>query len=244
MPVFALPSEFIFPDPRLAEDSGLLAIGGDLQLERILLAYQHGIFPWPIEGAPLAWFSPDPRMVLEPGAERVTRSLRQRMRRAGWRVTADRAFEAVVDACATVPRGAEAGTWITDELRAAWSKLHRVGLAHSIEVWDGSDLIGGLYGIELGAMFCGESMFHRATDASKVAFVALARVAWARGHHFVDCQLHTDHLERLGARGIDRETYLERLEAAVAEPVRVGAWPLDASAAALVDPEASLLDVD
>jgi leucyl/phenylalanyl-tRNA--protein transferase len=240
VPVFALPDEFIFPDPRLAEDSGLIALGGDLQLERVLLAYQHGIFPWPIEGAPLAWFSPDPRMLLMPGAERVTRSLRQRMRR-GLRVTADRCFGDVIEACATVPRGPNEGTWITEDLKTSWRRLHAIGLAHSVEVWDGDNLVGGLYGLELGAMFCGESMFHRTTDASKVAFVALARVAWSRGHHFVDCQLHTPHLERLGARTVPRDRFLEQLHPAVAAEIRVGPWSLDIDAGVLVDPDATIM---
>lgn len=240
MPVFALPDEILFPDPRLADESGLLAVGGDLQLERILLAYQYGIFPWPIEGAPLAWFSPDPRMLLDPGAERIPRSLRQRMRHAGWRVTTDRAFDEVIRACAKIPRAGEAGTWITPELMDAWFELHRVGVAHSVEVWSGDALIGGLYGLELGEMFCGESMFHRATDASKVAFAALARIAWSRGLHFVDCQLHTPHLERLGARAIPRDVYLDRLADAVQGPLSVGAWTVEFDAALLADRDATL----
>ncbi|MFT4703743.1 MAG: leucyl/phenylalanyl-tRNA--protein transferase [Bradymonadia bacterium] len=228
MPIYALTDEIEFPDPRNAEEHGIVAVGGDLTVERLLLAYTMGIFPWPIKGLPLTWFSPDPRMVLDLSQLRVSRSLRRSLRR-GWTVTLDRAFELVMEACSNIPRGEEEGTWITPEMTHAYAELHRRGFAHSVEVWDvEGQLIGGAYGISLGNMFCGESMFHRETDASKVAFVTLARQLEAWGFEFLDCQLHTDHLESLGACEISRDDYLGRLDASLGQPTRPGPWTLDA----------------
>lgn len=224
MPIYALNDQPIFPPPSEAEPDGLLALGGDLRPVRVLAAYAQGIFPWPVPGAPLAWFSPDPRMVLQWDCLRVTRSLRRSLRR--FDVTMDTAFEDVVAECAGSPRPGQSGTWITSEMRAAYGELHALGFAHSVEVWEAGELVGGLYGVSLGGMFCGESMFSRRTDASKVAFVNLARQLEAWEFEFLDCQLHTAHLERLGAAEIEREGFLRRLAAAIERPTRRGTWEL------------------
>lgn len=213
-----------FPDPRLADDDGLLAIGGDFSAERLLRAYASGIFPWPCPGMPYAWFSPNPRMVLYPGELRVSRSLRKVLKRQRFRVTFDNAFDDVTAACARVHRPNERGTWIVPQLRKGFGELHRLGLAHSVEAWDGDRLVGGLYGLALGAVFCGESMFHHVPDASKVAFVHLVERLRAWDFHFVDCQVHTDHLESLGADEIDRDDFLDDLAVAIREPTRRGNW--------------------
>lgn len=227
MTVYLLSDALAFPDPRLADEDGLLAVGGDLSVERILLAYAHGIFPWSSEGEPLLWWSPAPRMVLPPAEIHVGRSLAKTIRRAPYRLTMDTAFEAVMRGCADVQRPGQSGTWITAELLASMIALHRAGVAHSVEAWEGDDLVGGLYGLALGSIFCGESMFARRPDASKVAFVALARRLAAWGFHLIDCQQSTPHLRRFGAREIDREAFLAGLHACVRAPWRLGAWSLD-----------------
>lgn len=224
MPIYALNDQPLFPDPREAEADGLLAIGGDLSPQRVLTAYALGIFPWPIPAAPLAWFSPDPRMVLEPTEVRVSRSLRRSLRNGGFTVTFDEAFEDVIAGCSEAPRPGQQGTWITPAMIAAYTRLHRLGFAHSVEVRRDGALVGGLYGISLGRMFCGESMFHRVTDASKVAFVTLAAQLDEWDFAFLDCQLHTPHLASLGAHEIPRETFLSRLDDALQAATRRGAW--------------------
>lgn len=224
MPVFILGRDPIFPDPRLADDNGLLAIGGDLSAARLVQAYTHGIFPWPIGRRNDLWFSPDPRMVLELDAFRPARSLRATIRRGGFTVTIDTAFDAVIRACASTPRSAEGGTWIGAPIVAAYRNLHELGWAHSFETWRDGELVGGLYGVSIGAMFCGESMFHRASDASKVAFAALVEFARAHAMHFIDCQVYTDHLASLGACEVTREVFLARLSRAVTEPTLAGPW--------------------
>ncbi|MCB9506522.1 MAG: leucyl/phenylalanyl-tRNA--protein transferase [Myxococcales bacterium] len=228
MRIHLLGSEPDFPDPALADHpDGLVAVGGDLSPRRVVAAYARGIFPWPIKGAPLAWFSPDPRMVLDWTDLRVSRSMRKESRAPDLRVSMDEAFERVVAECARVPRPGQPGTWITHGIRDAYTELHEVGVAHSVEVWSAGELIGGLYGVSLGAMFCGESMFHRRTGASKLAFVTLARQLEAWGFDFLDCQLHTSHLESLGAHTEPRAQYLERLARAVQQPTRQGRWALE-----------------
>ena len=224
MPIYRLPQAYVFPDPRLADEHGLLAVGGDLHPERLLLAYANGIFPWPSHELPLAWFSPDPRMLLFPGEVVVSRSLRRSIRRRRFEVRADTAFAEVMRACADARRG---HTWITDEMFEAYTRLHALGFAHSIEVYARGELVGGLYGVSLGGTFCGESMFHYETDASKAAFVALARQTERWGFHFVDCQLPTEHLASLGARPVPRDEYLELLRGAMESPGRRGRWHLD-----------------
>jgi leucyl/phenylalanyl-tRNA--protein transferase len=223
MPIFRLDHRMTFPPVEYAED-GLLAVGGDLRPERLLLAYRSGVFPWYSEGQPILWHSPDPRMVLVATDLKVPRSLRKTIRKQPYRVTLDTAFAKVVDACASIDRPGQSGTWITLEMQAAYRELHRRGFAHSVEAWEGRRLAGGLYGVSLGAAFFGESMFARAPDASKVAFVRLVEqlVRWGIG--LVDCQVHTDHLARFGAVEWPRKRYLAALKKALASPTRPGPW--------------------
>lgn len=188
----------------------MVAFGADLAPETLVHAYRAGIFPWPHPGAPLPWFSPDPRGVLFPDRLHVARSLRQRLRRCGWSTTVDADFDAVVAACAVRPDG---GTWIDGGMRRAYRRLHRLGWAHSVEVWDGAELVGGLYGVRVGACFAGESMFHRRPDASKVAFVDLVGRWASAGGELVDVQIATEHLTSLGAVERSRAEFLDRLEA-------------------------------
>jgi leucyl/phenylalanyl-tRNA--protein transferase len=212
-------SRWLFPEPEQAGAGGVVGIGADLEPETLVHAYRQGIFPWPHPGTPLPWFSPDPRGVLLPDGLRVSRSLRQRLRHCGWQTTVDAAFDQVIAACAE--RGDGEGTWITARMRAAYRRLHRLGWAHSLEVWDGAALVGGLYGLGIGGVFTGESMFHRASDASKVALVDLvARFAEAGGS-LIDVQLVTPHLASLGARELPRRVYLSLLRQARDDPVRL-----------------------
>lgn len=227
VPVFQLSEELEFPDPVLAEESGLLAVGGDLRPERIILAYQNGIFPWYSEGRPILWWCPSPRLVLEPASLHVGRSLRKTMRKAPYRITADTAFDQVIDACAQTPRPDLGGTWITDDMREAYLRLHALGVAHSIEAWEGEELVGGLYGLSLGTAFFGESMFARKPDASKIAFVTLVEQLRAWDFGFVDCQVVTDHLVRFGAVEIELDDFLRRLDHATDQPTRRGPWAFE-----------------
>ncbi len=224
MPVFRMPDELIVPDPRLADESGLLAVGGDLKPERVMLAYRNGIFPWFSDEQPILWWSPDPRMVLYPEELRIGRSLGKRIRSGRYRITFDQAFADVIDACRSVPRPGQEGTWITDDMMATYRQLHRQGHAHSVEAWEGDELVGGLYGIEVGRVFCGESMFAKASDASKVAFAAAVERLRDHGCVLVDCQVYTSHLERFGAREIDREDFLEVLWEQGELAMRPGVW--------------------
>ncbi len=218
--------ELGFPDPRYAADHGLLAVGGNYRPEVLLAAYAHGIFPWPNEEMPHAWFSPNPRMVLVPEELRVSRSLRKTLRRGRFRVTFDNAFEEVMHRCAGAERDGQVGTWISNELMEGFAALHELGVAHSVETWIDDRLSGGLYGLSLGSVFCGESMFHDITDASKVAFVTLVQQLREWDFKMVDCQIHTDHLESLGAREWNRDLFLSRLGDAVRLPTRQGRWTL------------------
>ena len=224
VPVYRLTDELVFPDPALAEDEGLLAVGGDLSPERLVLAYQNGIFPWYSEGRPILWWCPRPRLLLLPEELRVNRSLRKVMRRGPYRVTLDTAFERVIDACAGTKRPDQGGTWITAYMRAAYLELHRLGIAHSVEAWQGDTLVGGLYGLALGAAFFGESMFARAPDASKIAFATLVQQLHRWGFRLIDCQVVTEHLVRFGAREFELDDFLARLEVATAERHRRGPW--------------------
>ena len=227
MPVFALTDELVFPDPRLAHSSGLLAVGGDLRAERLLLAYSLGIFPWPVPNYPLAWFSPDPRMVLRPRELRVSRSMRGLIRKGTLEVRVDTAFEQVARRCAEPDRRREYSTWITPEMLDAYVELHELGFAHSFEAWCDGALVGGLYGVSLGAGFFGESMFFDVDNASKVAFVSLVRQTLHWGFSMIDCQVHTAHLERLGAVEIPREEFLTELNDVLEQPTRRGPWKLE-----------------
>lgn len=224
MPVFQLDHRIAFPDPDAAEEDGLLAIGGDLSPARLLLAYAIGVFPWFNEGDPILWWSPDPRCVVLRGEERIPRSTQRRLRRGDFEIRVDTAFEAVMRACAEAPRKGQSGTWISEAMVEAYLALHRAGYAHSIEAWQEGELAGGLYGVSLGAAFFGESMFTRVPDASKAAFAALCGRAWAWGFHFIDAQVPTAHLERLGARLVGRGEFRTRLQRAMDVPGRVGAW--------------------
>ncbi len=235
--IFRLDRRVVFPRPELAEPSGLLAVGGDLRPERLVLAYSLGIFPWYSEGSPILWHSPDPRMVLEASKIEVGRSLAKTMRKRPYEIRLDTAFRQVIEACATTSRPEQAGTWITDEMADAYEELHRRGVAHSAEAWRGGELVGGLYGVSLGAAFFGESMFARAPDASKIAFVTLVRQLAAWGMELVDCQVRTDHLARFGATEQPRATFLAALAEAMKAPTRSGPWRLDeAPATARADP--------
>lgn len=230
MPAYLLTDDLVFPPPEGASPEGVVAIGGDTSPERLVLAYSQGIFPWPHRDLPLLWFSPDPRFLLRFDRVHVGRSLRKRIRARPYEVRADTAFEQVIDACATVPRPGQDGTWITNEIRTGFIALHRLGLSHSIEVYREGELVGGLYGVALGKSFCGESMFSRADDASKIATVAMLGNLLHWRYHFVDCQVYTDHLDRFGAEPWPRSRYLAALRRAVAEPTHRGPWQLELDA--------------
>lgn len=227
MTVFRLPDAHVFPDPMLADPDGLLAVGGDLDPARVLLAYRSGIFPWYSEGQPLLWWSPDPRMVLRTSELRVRRSLAKVIRQQRFTITLDEAFDDVVEACAAVPRPGQQGTWITPDMRAAYTTLHHQGHAHSVEAWLDGRLVGGLYGVAVGRLFCGESMFAHVSDASKVAFATLVAQLERWGFPLVDCQVHTDHLENFGATEVPRRVFLGAVSSLVDAPGREGRWHLD-----------------
>ncbi len=222
-----------FPDPRQAGPDGLLAYGGDLAAERLVAAYAQGVFPW-YESTPILWYSPDPRSVLVPAELVVNRTLRKNLRRRRFEIRFDSDFRAVIDACARAPRPDQAGTWITDDMLDAYCELHALGFAHSAEAWRDGELVGGVYGVSLGAAFFAESMFARSSDASKVAFVHLVAQIATWNFRFLDCQVYTPHTERLGARAWSRTRYLEELARALERPTRRGRWGLarDAAAAA------------
>ena len=215
MPVFTLSKRLSFPPPHLAIKEGLLAVGGDLSPERLLLAYRNGIFPWYAKGEPILWWSPDPRLVLYPEELRISRSLRKVINRKLFHITFDEDFDAVIQACAEAKRSYGEGTWITDEMKDAYCVLHRQGVAHSVEAWQENKLVGGLYGISIGRAFFGESMFSRVSNASKVAFVALVENLKRLKFNLIDCQVKTNHLIRFGAREVPRKYFLEQVEKAV-----------------------------
>lgn len=217
-----------FPAPHLAldEPNGLLAAGGDLRPERLLSAYRRGIFPWYERGQPILWWCPNPRAVLLPSALRVSRSLRRVVRRRVFHITADTAFERVIEACAE-PRRYAAGTWITDEMAAAYCRLHALGWAHSFEAWREGELAGGLYGVAIGRVFFGESMFARVTDASKAAFVSTVEYLKARGFELIDCQIASAHLESFGAIDLSRSRFLKLLKKLCRDENHTGSWTAD-----------------
>ncbi len=218
-------------DQALDEPDGLLAAGGSLATRRLVDAYKRGIFPWFNEGDPILWWSPDPRAVLRPAQVHVSRSLRKRLRQEAFAITLDRAFPRVLDGCAA-PRAGDTGTWLSAAMRRAYSTLHASGLAHSIEVWMDGELAGGLYGVAIGRMFFGESMFARRTDASKIAMVRLAGQLDRWGFPLIDCQLETEHLASLGAEAMPRRRFVAEVERLVKEPA--AGWTLDGDLAGSV----------
>ncbi len=224
MPIFALSEEMWFPEVKKAEPDGLLAIGGDLSAERLLLAYQSGIFPWYADDEPILWWSPNPRMVLYPEELKVSKSMKQVLRQGKFTVTVNKAFGEVIKACANVYREGQWDTWIVPEMVEAYTELHKLGYAHSVEVWSNERLVGGLYGLALGKVFCGESMFSLESNASKTGFITLVQWLQAKGYTLIDCQVHTPHLESLGAREIPREQFLQSLNAALQSGVIAERW--------------------
>lgn len=224
MLVYPLGPDLAFPSPERARRDGLLAVGGDLSPERILLAYSMGIFPWYSEDSPILWWSPDPRMVLFPDEFVCSKRLGRTIRQGRFEVRFDTAFHEVIRRCSTVPRPGQDGTWITGDMLDAYVELHRLGFAHSVETWREDRLVGGMYGISLGGMFFGESMFRLERDASKVALAALVDRARAWEFSLIDCQMHTEHLASLGAREISRREFLGRLSENTRCETHMGPW--------------------
>lgn len=224
--VAALESDTPFPPLKAAlrDPNGLLAIGADLSPQRLLNAYRKGIFPWFNAGEPVLWWSPDPRMVLFPDALKVSRSLAKRLKRKDYDIRFDSAFREVMQACSSAPRPGQNGTWIMEEMVEAYCRLHELGYAHSVETWIDGKLAGGLYGVAMGRVFFGESMFHRVTDASKIAFVHLVRHLASQGVKMIDCQMKTAHLATFGASEIPRDAFAERLAALVNVTACPGKW--------------------
>ena len=224
MPVYHLGRWPVFPPVEHADASGLLAVGGDLSTERLLTAYRQGIFPWFEPGEAILWWSPDPRLILEPEGLQVSRSLRATWRQGLFEVRVDTSFARVVQSCAVAKRKGEQGTWISPEVQRAYTELHQQGYAHSVESWHEGELVGGLYGVSLGRCFFGESMFANEPDASKVALVALVELLKARDVGLIDCQVTTEHLVRMGAREVPRSEFLRRLDEALRFPDQCEPW--------------------
>jgi len=208
--IFQLDKELLlFPDPQLAEEDGLLAIGGDLQPSRLLNAYQNGIFPWYSEETPILWYSPHERFVLDPRAVKISKSMAKLIRSKVFNVTFNQSFAEVIDNCSFVQRKDQDGTWIVDDMKHAYKALHQLGYAHSIEVWENDELVGGLYGVLVGKVFCGESMFSKVSNASKVGLIYLCQ---SFELELIDCQIHSEHLESMGAKLIDAKDFYIKLE--------------------------------
>ncbi len=224
MTVFRLPDEHIFPPPELAEADGLLAVGGDLSEDRLILAYSMGIFPWYSAEDPILWWSPDPRLLIFPDELKVSRSLRQTFNKDTFDVTMDTAFEEVIHNCASIHGRNDGGTWITREMIDAYVGLYHSGYAHSVESWHNGELVGGLYGVSLGSAFFGESMFTGKSNASKVAFVKLVEQLVKWDFSFIDCQVTTPHLRSLGAREVPRNEFLDLTKSALTSPSLRNKW--------------------
>ncbi|MBS9462423.1 leucyl/phenylalanyl-tRNA--protein transferase [Flagellimonas sp. 389] len=212
LPLSFLGDRLEFPPVETANEDGLLAVGGDLSPERLLLAYKNGIFPWFNEDALIMWWSPDPRMVLFPKRIKISKSMRKIIRNGDFTLTHNTCFDEVLEKCAKIQRKGQDGTWITNNMKAAYRALFELGFAKSIEVWQDDKLVGGLYGIDLGHVFCGESMFSSVANASKFAFIQLAATLEEENYRFIDCQMHTDHLESLGAELIPRDAFIRILK--------------------------------
>ena len=210
--MFHLSKELSFPSPHLSSPEGIVAVGGDLRPERVLLAYKKGIFPWFEKDDFLIWWSPDPRMVLYLDEIKISKSMRLLMKKNKYEITYNRAFSEVVKSCAQVKRFGQSGTWITPGLMNVYNILHEQGHAHSVEIWDGTKLVGGLYGIDIGDIFCGESMFSKASNSSKIALIYLSKELKKNNYKFIDCQVPTAHLASLGAKTISRKDFLKYLE--------------------------------
>ncbi len=225
MPIFWLNKELNFPDPHQTGDEGILAVGGDLSVERLILAYKMGLFPWFNPEDPILWWCPDPRFVIFPNEIKVSKSMRPYFNKKKFRVTFDTAFRDVIRGCQQMPRkGQEGDTWLTDDMLEAFCELHELGICHSVEVWEGDELVGGLYGNSFGKIFFGESMFAKASNASKFGFITLVKALEKQGFTLIDCQQGTDHLISMGARGIPRDDFLERMEANSYEKTIIGNW--------------------
>jgi len=210
--MYLLSKELVFPPIHLANKDGLLAIGGDLSSERLLLAYKSGIFPWYNQGEPIIWYSPNPRMVLFPSDLKISKSMKQVIRRGDFKVTFNQNFSEVISNCKNIFRDNKGGTWITDEMQQAYINLHKKGISKSVEVWQADELVGGLYGIDLGTVFCGESMFSKRSNASKLAFIYLAQKLKKENYTLIDCQVYNNHLASLGADEISRDEFLKFIE--------------------------------
>jgi leucyl/phenylalanyl-tRNA--protein transferase len=213
--MYFLTSELYFPPVTEASYEGILAVGGDLGPERLLLAYRYGIFPWFDNDEPILWWSPPQRMVVNPQDYKTAKSLRNILNRQLFKVTFNKNFSEVIRNCKTVHRKGQDGTWITDSMVQAYEKLHEMGFAKSVEVWQNDELVGGLYGVDLGKVFCGESMFSKVPNASKVAFVTLIKQLKEENYRLLDCQVHNDHLEKLGAFEISRDSYIKILKSSI-----------------------------
>ena len=224
MPVFRLSRELTFPPPHMAIREGLLAVGGDLSIDRLVLAYRRGIFPWYAEDDPILWWSPDPRLVLFPRELHVSRSLRRFLNKGRFSFTLDRAFGEVIRGCAAARGANHPGTWIVPEMISAYERLHGAGLAHSVEAWCGDQLAGGLYGVSLGRTYFGESMFTRVSNASKAALVVLVQHLQKAGCELIDCQVTTPHLKQFGAREIPRAQFLRVLHRSLRHRTLQGRW--------------------
>lgn len=209
--MFLISEDLFFPPVSYANKDGVLAVGGDLSVERLELAYKSGIFPWFSEGEPIIWYSPNPRMVLFPKELKISKSMRQVIRKGDFKITFNQNFEEVISNCKNVYRPDQGGTWITSEMHKAYVKLHKKGIAKSVEVWLNDELVGGLYGIDLGTVFCGESMFSTVSNASKVAFIYLVQKMEKEQYKLIDCQVYNNHLASLGADEISREEFLTYL---------------------------------
>jgi len=210
--MYLLSKDLIFPPVELANKDGLLAIGGDLSAERLKLAYKSGIFPWFSEGEPIVWYSPDPRMVLFPEKLKVSKSMNQLIKKNKFQITFNQNFKEVISNCKNIKRDGQAGTWITNEMQDAYLKLHEHGVAKSVEVWLNNELVGGLYGIDLGTVFCGESMFSKVSNTSKLAFFHLVQKLEKENYKLIDCQVYNPHLDSLGAEEISRNDFLKYLK--------------------------------
>ena len=211
--MYLLSKDLVFPPVHLANEEGILAVGGDLSAERLILAYQSGIFPWFSEGDPIIWYSPDPRMVLFPQDLKISKSMKQVIRKNEFTVTFNQDFSGVISNCKNIYRVSDQGeTWITDDMQQAYIDLHKKGIAKSVEVWLGDELVGGLYGIDLGTVFCGESMFSKVSNASKIAFISLVQKLKNENYKLVDCQVYNNHLASLGADEISRKEFMKYLK--------------------------------